>query len=102
MPGRELLALSSDKQVMLDVFFYLFDGPLVADWHYARIAIDPLKGREFLSENPFTVRKEFAGLRPGCYAGKTLVRVVGTDLTGFRRAEVEIPPDGMVVPSAAR
>lgn len=102
LPGRELLGLSSGKPVLLDVFFYLFDGPRVADWHYARIALDLVKGREFLSENPFVVRKEFAGLRPGCYAAKTLVRVVGTDLTGFRRTEVEIPLDGMNVPSASR
>ncbi|MEK6374977.1 MAG: VWA domain-containing protein [Acidobacteriota bacterium] len=103
MPGPELLALSGDGPVLLDVFFYLFDDRhLVADWHYARIAIDREKGREFLSANPFTVRKEFAGLQPGCYAAKTLVRVVGTDVTGFRRAEVEIPLNGMIVPSAAR
>lgn len=103
MPGPELLALSGDGPVLLDVFFYLFDDRhLVADWHYARIAIDREKGREFLSANPFAVRKEFAGLRPGCYAAKTLVRVVGTDVTGFRRAEVEIPLNGTIVPSAAR
>lgn len=103
MPGLELLALSGNGPVLLDVFFYLFDDRhLVADWHYARIAVDREKGREYLSANPFAVRKEFAGLRPGCYAAKTLVRVVGTDVTGFRRAEVEIPLDGMIVPSAAR
>jgi hypothetical protein len=103
MPGPELLALSGAGPVLLDVFFYLFDDRhLVADWHYARIALDREKGREYLSANPFTVRKEFAGLRPGCYAAKVLVRVVGTDVTGFRRAEAEIPLDSTVVPSAAR
>jgi VWFA-related protein len=103
MPGVELLALSGDGPLLLDVFFYLFDDRnLVADWHYARIAIDREKGREFLSANPFAVRKEFAGLLPGCYAAKTLVRVVGTDLTGFRRAEVEIPFGGTIVSSTAR
>jgi len=91
VPGVELLARPAGEPVVLDVYFYVFDaqGSAVA-WSQSRVAIDLEKGRDFLLENEFTVRQEFR-LAPGQYVGKALIRVVGTELTGFRRAEFSLP-----------
>ena len=90
VPGVELLARSTDKPVVLDVFFYIFnDRKLISGWSQARIAIDLQKGREFLEANPYTIHKEFE-LAPGKYSAKALVRVVGTDIVGFQRASFDV------------
>jgi VWFA-related protein len=90
VPGRELLALGSDKPILFDVFLYVFnDRNLVAGWTYARVSLDLEKGRDFLSSNAYTVRKGFS-LRPGHYSAKALVRFVGANLTGFRRADFDV------------
>ena len=90
VPGVELLARSTDKPVVLDVFFYIFnDRKSISGWSQARIAIDLQKGREFLQANPYTIHKEF-DLAPGKYSAKALVRVVGTDIVGFQRASFDV------------
>ncbi len=90
IPGRELLAFATDKPILLDVFFYIFDDRNhVADWHYARIALDVERGRDFLSGNPYTIGKDFA-LPPGLYSAKTLIRLAGTDIRGFSRTPIVV------------
>jgi hypothetical protein len=90
VPGRELLAHASGKPLVLDVFFYVFNTKnLPVDWTYSRVTIDVEKGREFLAANPYKISKTFS-LRPGRYAAKAVVRVVGSDITGFRRADFNV------------
>jgi hypothetical protein len=58
-----------------------------------RVSVDLDKGREFLSANPYTMRQELT-LPPGQYTAKAIVRVVGTDKTGFARKDFVIPESG--------
>jgi VWFA-related protein len=90
IPGPELLAQPSDKPLPLDVFFYVFDekGQATA-WNQIRINVDLVVGRDFLEAHPYTIRQEFL-LEPGRYAAKALVRIAGTDMTGFRRTDFVI------------
>jgi len=91
IPGMELLAQPSDKPLALDVFLYVFDQQgQTAAWHQLRINVDLVAGRDFLSANPYTIRKEF-NLPPGHYSAKAIVRVAGTDMTGFRRTDFVVP-----------
>jgi VWFA-related protein len=91
IPGVELLAQSSDKPLALDVFLYVFDQQgQTAAWHQLRIDVDLVAGRDFLSANPYTIRKEF-NLPPGHYSAKAIVRIAGTDMTGFRRTDFVVP-----------
>lgn len=87
IPGAEMLAHPSDKPLPLDVFFYVFDakGEAIA-WSHVQVRVDLAAGRPFLDTHPYTIRQEFR-LEPGRYVAKALVRVAGTDTTGFRRAE---------------
>ena len=87
IPGTELLATSTSQPLPLEVFLYVFDeqGQPVG-WQQARIDIDLTKGREFLTANPYTVRKAFQ-LEPGRYAAKAIVRIPGTDRMGFQRTD---------------
>jgi hypothetical protein len=87
VPGVEILSHATDGKTLLDVFLYVFDEKsVVAGWSHARLLVDTEKGREFLSSNPYSIRKGFA-LEPGRYAAKALVRVVGRDVTGFQRED---------------
>ena len=91
IPGEELLAHSPGQPLTLDVFFYVFDehGQATA-WNQMRIALDLVKGRDFLSANPYTIRQEFH-LDPGRYTAKALIRIAGTEMTGFRRIDFAVP-----------
>ncbi|HKS22304.1 MAG TPA: VWA domain-containing protein, partial [Thermoanaerobaculia bacterium] len=91
LPGPEVLALGKDGATLLDAFFYVFDeNNVVASWSHTRFNVDHEKAREFLSESPFAIRQRFP-LPPGRYAAKALVRVVGSDVAGFARKDLEIP-----------
>lgn len=87
IPGAELLAHPAHRPLMLDVFSYVFGekGDAVA-WSHMRLRVDLAKGREFLEAHPYTVRQNFS-LGPGRYAAKALVRILGTDILGFQRAD---------------
>ncbi|MGZ5443857.1 MAG: VWA domain-containing protein [Thermoanaerobaculia bacterium] len=87
IPGAELLAHPAHPPLLLDVFSYVFGekGDAVA-WSHMRLRVDLAKGREFLEAHPYTVRQNFS-LRPGRYAAKALVRILGTDILGFQRAD---------------
>jgi hypothetical protein len=75
---------------LMDVFVYVFDeNNLVAGWGYSRLKIDLEKGREFLTSNPYRLEQRFQ-LPPGRYSAKALLRYVGSDITGFQRADFEI------------
>lgn len=87
IPGVELLAQPASPPLMLDIFSYVFGekGEAVS-WSHLRLRVDLARGREFLETHPYTVRQNHA-LRPGRYAAKTLVRVLGTDILGFKRTD---------------
>ncbi len=87
IPGAELLAHPAHPPLLLDIFSYVFGekGDAVA-WSHMRLRVDLAKGREFLEAHPYTVRQNFS-LRPGRYAAKALVRILGTDMLGFQRAD---------------
>lgn len=89
IPGVELLALNRTP-VRLDVYMYVFDerNHAVA-WNRLRLAVDVDKGREFLSANAYTMRREFV-LDPGRYVAKVVARIEGTDRVGFARAGFEV------------
>lgn len=88
VPGAELLPRG--REMMLDVYLYLFDAQnVVAEWSYVRMKLDLEKGREYLSAQPYTIERSFA-LAPGRYAAKALVRVVGSEEVGFARADVVV------------
>lgn len=91
IPGVELLAhAEGDSQLLLDAFFYIFDQQnLVVAWAYDRLKLDVDKGRDFLLANAYPILKEF-DLDPGRYSAKTLVRISGTDLAGFRRLNLDV------------
>jgi len=90
IPGVELLSYPSDKPLVLEVFFYVFneEGRPFA-WHLLQVAVDLEKGREFLSANQYTMRQDLA-LQPGRYVVKALVRIAGTDRVGFDRADLVV------------
>ncbi len=90
IPGAEMLAHPSDEPLPLDVFFYVFDakGDAVA-WSHVQVRVDLAAGRPFLEKHPYTIRQEFR-LDPGRYVAKALVRIAGTNMTGFRRTDFEV------------
>lgn len=87
IPGAELLAQSSAERLPIEVFLYVFDeaGKPVR-WNHARIDVDTAAAREFLVANPYTIQKAYH-LQPGRYAAKAIVRIPGTDRTGFQRTD---------------
>lgn len=90
LPGRELLAHAAGMPLVLDVFMYVFDKKNVpVRWSYARHTIDVEKTRDFLSQNPYKVSKQFT-LPPGDYIAKTVVRIAGNGVTGFARNNFDI------------
>lgn len=91
IPGAELLAHGPGNRLALDVFFYVFDesGRAVV-WNQLRLNVDLAAGRDFLTLNPYTIRQELR-LRPGRYAAKALIRIAGTEMTGFRRTDFVVP-----------
>ncbi len=87
IPGVELLSYPGDKPLMLDVYLYVFDEKQQpAAWKHVTLSVDLAKGRGFLSTHPYTVRQDFK-LPPGRYAAKAIVRIPGTDKTGFQRTD---------------
>ena len=55
-------------------------------WQQARVDVNVNAEREYLTANPFTIRKAFS-LQPGRYAAKAIVRIPGTDRMGFQRTD---------------
>jgi VWFA-related protein len=91
IPGAELLAQASGAPLLLDYYFYVFDERgHAAAWNRIRVAVDLEKARPFLSTSPYTFRQQFQ-LQPGRYAAKVLVRMAGTEKTGFARSDFDIP-----------
>lgn len=91
IPGVELLAYPNDEPLVLDVFLYVFDRQQQpAAWKHVRVEVDLVKGRDFLMANPYAVRQVLQ-LPPGTYTAKVIVRVAGTDKTGFARADFVTP-----------
>ena len=94
IPGVELLSYANDAPLLLDVYLYVFDEQgQPAAWKRVRLAVDLAKGRDFLNAHPYTVRQDFE-LPPGRYSAKAIVRVVGTDKTGFAREDFVAPQLG--------
>ncbi len=90
VPGVEVLALGNDGATTMDAFLYVFDqANAVVAWTQVRVRVDHEKGRDFLTANPYTIRRDFR-LGPGRYSAKALVRVVGKDVTGFGRGQFEV------------
>ena len=91
IPGPELLAHANGQPLTLQVFLYVFNAEGQAlSWRQMTIAVDPVKGREFLSTQPYTIRADLP-LDPGTYVVKTLVRIGGTDHVGLARTDVVVP-----------
>jgi VWFA-related protein len=91
VPGIELLTHGKNGSTVMDVFFYVFDErDVVTTWKHVRVGLDHEKGREFLSANQYSLQQAFR-LPPGKYSAKTLMRVVGTDITAFQREEFVVP-----------
>ena len=89
IPGKEILALGNGT-LNLDAFVYIFDEQgQVAEWAYRKSALDLVKGRDALSNEPYTITSRVK-LAPGRYVAKVLLRSVESDATGFARAEFTV------------
>ncbi len=87
IPGAELLAHPAYEPLPLEVFLYVFgEKGEAVDWTHMKLRVDLAAGREFLEKHPYTIRRKF-DLPPGSYSAKALVRILNTDMLGFRRTD---------------
>lgn len=85
VPGREVSAYVGDKKATADVFIYVFDrDKTVAGFGHKQIDVEARDAREQLSIS------DVVTLEPGQYVAKVLVRLRGTNATGFARTEFQV------------
>ena len=86
IPGREVLAHAVGGAVGAEAMFYVVSGSAVVAFRTKRITVDVDRAEATLATAPLLVREVF-DLPPGNYAAKVLVRIDGSGLLGFARAD---------------